>query len=514
MDFKAILSDKYFVSGSVAALVVVLSLLRRSRSRPPYPPGPKPKFLFKNLFDFPSKRVWETYTNWGKEYGDVVHIEMLGMHFLVLNSVTATADLLEKRSTIYSDRPWLPTIPLMGWDFSFSFMSYNDEWQKQKKMFHQSFRKEALVDYHHVLLGKVRDMLRSLLSSPDNYEEHVKVMISAVIMAMIYDYDVKSMKDRYVDLQQEAMQRLSEAAIPGRFMVNIFPWLKYVPAWFPGAGFQYYFRDTRRLLNEMKAEPFEYVKENIKNGTDRQSIVRDLINENNAQGFSQKQDDMIRDVTGVAYAAAVESTNATVLVFMLAMAENPEIMRKGQAELDAVVGMGNLPGFEHRPALPYCEAIFRELFRWRPVAPVAIAHATNEDDIYRGYFIPKGTIVLPNIWGMVNDETKYSNPERYYPERYMTADGKINSDDHIIGFGFGRRLCPGRDPAEATVWGTVVTMLALLDIAPGKDSAGNTVKLEHGPDSFTDGMVSQPKTTKYSITPRNEITKQLIMNVF
>ncbi|KAJ6508666.1 cytochrome P450 [Mycena sanguinolenta] len=506
--------QEYLLPVGVPLLVVAaVGLLRRSSSRPPYPPGPKSKLLVGNFFDFPSKRSWETYTEWGKQYGDVVHIEMLGKHFLVLNSVKATSDLLEKRSTVYSDRPWMATIPLMGWDFSFSFMSYTDTWQKQKKLFHQSFRKEAIAAYHPILLRKVQDMLRSLLASPDDYEEHVKVLTSAIIMAMIYGHDVKSMKDRFVDLQQEAMRRLSESAVPGRFMVNIMPFLRHIPAWFPGAGFQNYFRDTRRLLMEMKEEPFQYVKQNMRNGTERQSIVRELLEENNAEGGSEEQEIMIRDVTGVAYAAAVESTNATILVFMLAMAENPRIMRKAQAELDAVVGLGSLPGFEHRSALPYCEAIYREIFRWRPVAPVAIAHATNEDDIYKGYFIPKGTIVLPNIWGMVHDESKYPNHEAFYPERYMTADGKINSDDHIIGFGFGRRLCAGRDPADATVWATIATMLAVLDITAAKDAAGNEIKLDHGPNGFTDGMVSQPKPFKCSITARNEITRQLIVNV-
>ncbi|KAF7346445.1 O-methylsterigmatocystin oxidoreductase [Mycena sanguinolenta] len=468
MDFQDVLKDvpfqEYFLPVGVPLLLVAaVGLLRRSSSRPPYPPGPKAKPLVGNFFDFPAKRSWETYTEWGKQYGDVVHIEMLGKHFLVLNSVKATSDLLEKRSTVYSDRPWMATIPLMGWDFSFSFMSYTDTWQKQKKLFHQSFRKEAIAAYHPILLRKVQDMLRSLLASPADYEEHVKVLTSAIIMAMIYGYDVKSMKDRFVDLQQEAMRRLSESAVPGRFMVNIFPFLRHVPAWFPGAGFQNYFRDTRRLLLEMKEEPFQYVKQNMQNGTERQSIVRELVEENNAEGGSKEQEIMIRDVTGVAYAAAVESTNATILVFMLAMAQNPRIMRKAQAELDAVVGLG--------------------------------------------------TIVLPNIWGMVNDESKYPDPGTFYPERYMTADGKINSDDHIIGFGFGRRLCAGRDPADATVWATIVTMLAVLDITPAKDAAGNEIKLDPGPNGFTDGMVSQPKPFKCNITARNEITRQLIVNV-
>jgi cytochrome P450 len=72
------------------------------------------------------------------------------------------------------------------------------------------------------------------------------------------------------------------------------------------------------------------------------------------------------------------------------MAMNPEIVRKAQNEIDTVIGLRRLPGFEDRGALPYCDAVFQEVMRWRPIAPLSIPHCTSEDDIYEGYFIPKG----------------------------------------------------------------------------------------------------------------------------
>ena len=72
------------------------------------------------------------------------------------------------------------------------------------------------------------------------------------------------------------------------------------------------------------------------------------------------------------------------------MAKHPEVQRKAQAEIDRVVGSTRLPDFEDRPALPYLEAIYREVMRWSQVLPVAVAHASTEDDYYKGYFIPKG----------------------------------------------------------------------------------------------------------------------------
>ena len=75
---------------------------------------------------------------------------------------------------------------------------------------------------------------------------------------------------------------------------------------------------------------------------------------------------------------------------MLAMALNPDVQRKAQEEIVQQIGNKRLPTFEDRPLLPYIEAIYREMLRWKPVLPLSIPHKSTEDDHYRGYFIPKG----------------------------------------------------------------------------------------------------------------------------
>ena len=73
------------------------------------------------------------------------------------------------------------------------------------------------------------------------------------------------------------------------------------------------------------------------------------------------------------------------------MAVHPDIQKKAQNEIDAVVGTHRLPEFEDRPSLPFVEALYREVMRWKPVLPLGVAHATTAEDIYNGYFVPKGS---------------------------------------------------------------------------------------------------------------------------
>ena len=82
--------------------------LRANPKRLLFPPGPKPLPIIGNVLDMPKSYYWITYADWAKRYGDVIHANVLGTHYIILNSLEAVEDLLEKRSAIYSDRPRLP----------------------------------------------------------------------------------------------------------------------------------------------------------------------------------------------------------------------------------------------------------------------------------------------------------------------------------------------------------------------------------------------------------------------
>jgi len=72
-------------------------------------------------------------------------------------------------------------------------------------------------------------------------------------------------------------------------------------------------------------------------------------------------------------------------------------MAIAKAEIDRVVGRDRLPNFEDKNDLPYTRALILEVLRWRTLAPIGVSHATLEDDVYQGFFIPKGTVVFPNL---------------------------------------------------------------------------------------------------------------------
>ena len=103
--------------------------------------------------------------------------------------------------------------------------------------------------------------------------------------------------------------------------------------------------------------------------------------------------------------------------FFLGMSLNPDIQKKAQAELDEVVGPDRLPTHEDRDRLVYVNAILKEMLRWMTPIPLGLEHCMIEDDELHGYFIPKGTIVIPNIFAMNHDPEIFPDPDVFRPER-------------------------------------------------------------------------------------------------
>ena len=80
------------------------------------------------------------------------------------------------------------------------------------------------------------------------------------------------------------------------------------------------------------------------------------------------------------------------------MSLSPDVTRKAQEEIDRVIGNDRLPTSMDRPNLPYIEAVVKEVLRWHPVAPMGLPHTSTTEDVFEGYLIPKGSMVIANIW--------------------------------------------------------------------------------------------------------------------
>ena len=167
------------------------------------------------------------------------------------------------------------------------------------------------------------------------------------------------------------------------------------------------------------------------------------------------------------------------------MIAHPEIQKRAQDELDAVVGRSRAPTFADSPNLPYIQALVKESLRWRPALPLGIPHATTEDDWYEGMFIPKGTICMVNLWQCHHDPESYGpdassfNPERFLDEHGRLIPGPVETrDDGHSTYGFGRRACVGKHAANDLLFITMATVLWAARLEHARDENGKMIPVD------------------------------------
>ncbi|KAI0061733.1 cytochrome P450 [Artomyces pyxidatus] len=498
------------LSCTVALWAVTTSIVKRLSRQLPLPPGPKPLPIIGNLLDVPTKAPWATYAKWAEQYGDVMSMTVLGKVMVILNSSTAVRDLLDKRGSIYSDRPVVPFTELSGvahWDLS--IIRYGEGWRIRRRLMEHSFRPASIVQYRQMQKSKVHETLRRLLRNPLDFDSHIK-QLSSIVMSIVYGYDVKDHNDRFIQIADASNRIGAEANTPGAFLVNDLPFLRYLPGWLPGMRFKAVAQQSKNIAREMIENPFDFVKENMRNGTSRQCFVRENLNK------SEKSDETaIAHVAAAIYGAGVHTTGSTIRTFLLAMALNPDVQQKAQAELDEVLGSAALPDFSDRPRLPYIEAICKEVIRWRTIVPLAsyttgVPHATMESDVYGGHLIPKGSVIFANAWSILHDPAVYPNPDTFNPGRFLEAGGRVLDDSTLSSmFGFGRRICPGRHLADASIWIFVVSFLSVFNVSDARDVHGNKARHDH---PYADFLVSDAAPFTCYISVRDERSEGLIVS--
>ncbi|KAJ7510489.1 cytochrome P450 [Mycena galericulata] len=492
--------------GLLLLATAILSFRRRSALS--LPPGPKKLPLFGNLFSMPAHSEWETYWKWSKECNsDIIHLSAAGSSIVVLSSMEAAEDLLGTRSAIYSDRPRLTMLnELVGGDFLFAFTKYGDTWRKHRRLFHQEFQPTAAQHFHPQELKEAHNLARRLLDAPDDFSLHCHHVIGAIVMSIAYGLDVQPSDDKYLKAADATLRALSEAAVPGRFLVDLIPALKYVPQWFPGAGFKRQAAEWKKMVDMMVDRPFTDAKKAVSQGTAPASFVAEHLRVDGSELKATEHD--IKQVAATIYGGGTDTLGASLVIFFRAILENPEAQKKAQNEIDSVIDPGQLPDFADEKALPYVTAIVKETMRWWSVAPIGIPHRVAVEDVYRSYRIPAGSIVIANEWAMLHDEKVYPDPHSFKPERFLVG-GQLNPAmrDLDAVFGFGRRVCPGRHMAWDTLWIMVATMLAVFDITKALDMDGQPIE---PPPGHVSQLVVTPTPFKCSIKPRSKAAVDLI----
>ncbi|CAE6430735.1 unnamed protein product [Rhizoctonia solani] len=434
------------------------------------PPGPPRHFLLGNLRDFPKEREWLGYAKIAQDYkSDVISLSAFGKTIVVLNSHRAVTDLLDKRAK-YADRPQIPMINLMGLGDIITFSQYGPRWRALRKLIHLDMQESVIPEYWPSLEVEAQRLVTRLLAHKDKAMlRDVQHWAAAFLLSTTFGYHLpaESSSDPLLPYMEELLDLVASGTQPSRFLVNLLPPLRYWPEWMPGGIFQAVARRARELRKLAGDDPFDRVKAEMASGIAKPSYVSRMLSETEHDGKeledsidSQYYEELIRTNAVTIFGAGFDNTVTTLLSFLVAMQMYPEVQSRAREEiLTTIDSISGRPTPSEVVELPYLQNVLREVMRWLPALPLGIPHATQEEDQYREYYIPAGSVVIPNLWALSREDSIYVDPETFNPDRFNDT-----SLPHEAPFGFGRRICPGMHLANSNLLIVFAYLLVNFDI--------------------------------------------------
>lgn len=310
------------------------------------------------------------------------------------------------------------------------------------------------------------------------------------------------------------MDNFSQAMVPSARLVDMIPALKHLPNGFPGTASKETARQWNKINHDTVTIPYSFVERQMANSTHRSSFVSRLIerysSDKSKNGkLDRNNEDAIKWTAGIMYGGGADTTVSALSAFTLAIALFLEVQQRAQREIDNLIGTypNRLLQFEDQERLPYTSAVVKEMMRWFPIVPITTPHMTDQEIIYGGYRIPKGSYLLPSVWWFHHDPQTYPDPFCFSPERFLEPR---NEPDPNEAFGWGRRICPGRYISNDNLFITIARLLATFNISKAVDEQGRRMepKVE-----FMPGLVSRPANFPFTITVRSRKHEELIHSI-
>ncbi|CAG8952212.1 hypothetical protein HYFRA_00000952 [Hymenoscyphus fraxineus] len=480
------------------------------------PPGPRGLPFIGNFFDLADPdKVREVAISWTQKYGEIFYTKIGGADYIWLSSPRAVKELMDKRSAIYSSRP---RTPLAGETASAGrrqlYLPYGPQYRALRKISHTCLNVTQSAGYRPVQDLESKQLLFDLLNTPEQFYDHNRRYSASVIISVTYGHRIPDWNNGLADQIYKVINNLQQFASPGTWIVDTFPSLTAFPEVFFGKwksfGRKCFEHDAPIYLGLWNS-----LKREIQEGKAKDCFAKEFAeNEPEKLGLDTLQ---CAYGCGGLVEAGAETTSAALNNFLLMAILYPDVVTKGQEELDRVVGSDRYPSWEDE--LPYIRAVIKELLRVRPPNKIGMQHSVIEDDWYNGYFIPKGALVMLNWWAIQYDPKRWENPYEFRPERYLdyplpafsyvnAADP--NTRDHFA-YGAGRRICPGIHLAENSLFLNISRILWAFNIKKKIGKDGNVI--EPTTESLP-GWLIIPQPFECTIEPRSEKHARIIEDIW
>ncbi|XP_073442612.1 cytochrome P450 2C5-like [Dendrobates tinctorius] len=439
---------------SIITFIFLATVIYKQKEHvhPNYPPGPKPWPIIGNIPILDVQKPYLSFQELTKTYGPVFSIAIGVQKMVVLCGYDVVKEALVNHAEYFSDRPNWPAFT----DYSKGYgiaLSNGHHWKAMKK-----FTLSTLRDFgvgKRIMEDKINEEANCLVQTFKSYKgepfDNAMILNTAfcnIIVSILFGYRFDSDDPELERLLILVMDVARSLGTPICLLYNAYPSLL---RWLPGGH-----KTTLKTTDELRSiigDMLTKLRNQLDVNNPRTFIDYFLVKQKEEKPDSELyfHDESLKTLVSDLLSAGIETSAATLRWALLLMMKYPEIQKNVKKEIEKVIGSTE-PQMAHRKHMPYTDAVIHEIQRFANVLPTNLPHMTTQDVTLNGFFLPKGTHIMPSMTSVLRDDKYFKKPDEFYPKHFLDSDGNFVKNEAFIPFCAGKRSCAGESLAKVQVF--------------------------------------------------------------
>ncbi|XP_027120417.2 cytochrome P450 76T24-like [Coffea arabica] len=430
------------------------------------PPGPHQYPIVGNMFQL-SGIFHSTLAKLSKTYGPLMSIKVLNRRMIIVSSPKVAKELLQKHDHLYTSKLVLDSARAFDYHkFSIIWLPVNGQWLNLRKLCkEQIFSSERL----NASQGHRQEKLQQLCNYVDgccingeavDIGEAAFTTILNILSNTLFSVDFGNYESNSSQELKEIISGVVDT-IAKPNLSDFFPVLRAIDPLGIRRQTKFYFGKLLQKFEEIirqrlqeREKSLAYLRRN-----DLLEVLLDLTQQQKSEWGIEEIKHLLLDF----FLAAFDTTSSTVEWAIAELLRNSEKIERARSEIREIIGRGKLVQESQIFALPYLQAIIKEVFRLYPPA-TTISRYYEADIVIGQYIVPKNALVLVNLWAIGRDSSLWSSPDSFVPERFLDSEIDVKGQHfELLPFGTGRRMCLGMPLADRFIHSTVASLIHNFD---------------------------------------------------
>ncbi|XP_030584263.1 cytochrome P450 2J6-like [Archocentrus centrarchus] len=431
-------------------LFLLITYYLKNRNPRNFPPGPFALPVLGNLQIVDKKHPYIYFTKLAEIYGNVFTFCFGSNKIVIVSGYKMVKEALVTQADNFVDRPYSPmTDRFYSGTSDGLFMSNGEKWKAQRRFALSTLRnfglgknrmEQCICEEIRYLQEEIEQEKGKLFSPAGLFNNAVSNIICQLVMGKRFDYSDHNFQLMLKDLS-EILQL--EGSIWGTLYESFPGLMKHLPG--PHNKLFSHFDEVKDFITqELNRHKKDLDRNNPRDYIDAFLIKMENLKEPDL-GFTETNLVMC---SADLFLAGTETTATTLMWALTFLIRHPDVQEKVQAEIDSVIGQTRQPSMADRPNLPYTDAVIHEIQRVGNIVPLNVLRIAAKDTTLDGYYIPKGTSVLPILTSVLFDKTEWETPDTFNPGHFLDANGKFVKREAFLPFSAGKRVCLGESLAK------------------------------------------------------------------